>query len=118
MKLFAVFQEGVYRHSCGGIYDSEEKAVAAADRIAAADVDSYHSYDVHPFTLNEDDEGEPIYSVDRKKALTKLGPHEGPCTEPSKDWRQSHSPCSRGVTGCIRDKVPEQTRDGEEADRG
>jgi hypothetical protein len=103
MKLLAVFQEGVYRHSCGGVYDSEERAIAAADRIAVADVDDYHTYDVVPFTLNHDDEGSAIYSVNRQQALAKLGPHDAECSEPSKDWRRSHSLCSRGTAGCDRD---------------
>jgi hypothetical protein len=115
MKLWAVFQEGVYRHSCGGIYDSEAVAITAADRIAAADVDDYHEYEVVPFTLNQNDEGGKLYSVNRKQALEKLGPHTGECEVDAKAWRRNRSDCSRGTRACVRDgaapdKSEEKTR--------
>jgi hypothetical protein len=73
MKLFAVFQEGVYRHSCGGIYDSLERAKDAANQIAASDRDDYHDYEVVPFTLNTNDEGDAVYRIKRRQALALLG---------------------------------------------
>lgn len=77
MIVYCVFQEGVYRHECGGVYDSREAAIAAAQAIAADDRDDYHSYDVVAFTLNErpdQSEGEPVlYSVKRSEALARLG---------------------------------------------
>lgn len=105
MKLWAVFQEGVYRHSCGGIYDSLEKATAAADQIAATDVDDYHQYQVVPFTLNVNDEGEVLYDTNREKSLTKLGPHEGDCGAPPgmNGWRRCK--CSRGNLDCKMDQL-------------
>lgn len=116
MRLFAVFQEGVYRHSCGGIYDSEARAIEAADRIAACDVDDYHNYEVVPFTLNQDDEAAALYSVDRKSALAKLGPHNGECETSTEYWRTRDSLCSRGTKACVRDREVVQATDsgGEE----
>lgn len=48
-QLFAVFQQGVYRHFCGGIFTTKEGAVNCANALAAADRDSYHDYEVVPF---------------------------------------------------------------------
>ena len=71
MKLFAVFQEGVYRHTCLGIFDSFQGAAKAADRAAEEDRDDYHSYDVFDFTLNAYDvEGDYIYSAKKGHAPT------------------------------------------------
>lgn len=53
MQLFAVFKEGNYRQECGGIFDDADKAIAAAKQLADGDMDSYHSYEVRPFSLNE-----------------------------------------------------------------
>jgi hypothetical protein len=52
--------------------------------------------------LNENDEGTPVYQVQRSEALAKLGPHEGDC-EVSTDYRRGKGCCSRGAKGCIRD---------------
>jgi len=74
VKLFCVFQEGVYRHECVGVFGSIEKAKDAANRIAAADSDDYHSYDVFDFTLNEvGKEDRALYSVRRGEAEKLLG---------------------------------------------
>ena len=51
-EVFAVFRQGVYRHECGGIFTTLERAVEVAQARAEADVDSYHSYTVVPFTLD------------------------------------------------------------------
>lgn len=53
MKLFAVFKEGVYRHECGGIFDSKDAAVKAAEKLRDGENDDYHSYVIVPFNLNE-----------------------------------------------------------------
>lgn len=103
MKTFCVFQEGVYRHTCGGVFDSFERAVEAADGIAAADVDDYHTYDVFEFELNKPDcEESALYSVKRSDALKKRGPHAGDC-EVSTDYHRARVSCSRGTKGCSRD---------------
>lgn len=52
-EVFAVFQQGVYRHECGGIFETKDAAVEHALRLAAMDGDSYHEYEVFPFKLNE-----------------------------------------------------------------
>ena len=54
MKLYAVFQEGVYRHECGGIFTTEAKALATAKKLATGDRDSYHEYAVVPFCADEE----------------------------------------------------------------
>ena len=51
MKVFAVFQEGVYRHECGGIFSTQEKAEACAKKLLIND-DSYHHYDIIPFEID------------------------------------------------------------------
>lgn len=51
--LYAVFQEGVYRHACCGIFDSRDAAIACAKHFANIDRDSYHNYEVVPFNLNQ-----------------------------------------------------------------
>lgn len=53
MKLFAVFKEGVYRHECGGIFDSKDLAVKAAEKLRDGESDDYHSYAIVPLNLNE-----------------------------------------------------------------
>jgi hypothetical protein len=82
MKLFAVFQQGVYRHECGGIFSTEEKAKDAATRLAMYDCDSYHRYEVYPFNLDRVtaveelpakftayiDEPRPIFSINKREA--------------------------------------------------
>ena len=51
MELFAVFQEGVYRHGCHGIFERTAEAIAHANHLANTDQDDYHEYTVVPFTL-------------------------------------------------------------------
>lgn len=105
MSVYTVFQEGVYRHTCMGVFDSLEAAIAAADRSAAEDVDSYHSYDVFLFELNEyNGEGSALYSINKNKALIKmLRPHVGECEKVQNTWRRNRSACSRGTLGCVGD---------------
>lgn len=52
MEVFAVFREGVYRHQCGGVFSSREAAICVADKLAANDVDDWHTYDVVPYTID------------------------------------------------------------------
>lgn len=51
MKVYCVFQQGVYRHECGGVFSALRHAIDAADALAAGDRDSHHSYDVVEFEL-------------------------------------------------------------------
>lgn len=53
MNLYAVFQEGVYRHGCLGIFDRAEEAIQTAEIAALNDRDDWHNYDVVPFTLGK-----------------------------------------------------------------
>lgn len=66
MILFAVFVEGVYRHECLGIFDTQEAAEAIAKREMDAS-DGYHSFEVWKYELNksdasDDDAGERVAS--------------------------------------------------------
>lgn len=51
--VYAVFREGVYRHECGGIFMTLDKATACADLLAESDVDDHHEYRVVPFMLDQ-----------------------------------------------------------------
>jgi len=67
-EVFAVFQQGIYRHGCFGIFSSKDKAIAHADHLAGNDKDDYHEYHVVPFTTNKPMElqaDKPIYRVKR-----------------------------------------------------
>ncbi len=104
-NVFCVFQEGVYRHTCVGVFESLERAQTAADRVAYSDVDDHHSYDVFAFELNKPDcEAEALYSVHRSAALKKIGPHAGDCATPPTEYRRRASLCSRGTQGCVGDE--------------
>ena len=52
MNVFAVFKNGVYRHECGGVFDSLEKATEAAEMFRDGERDDHHSYEVVGFELN------------------------------------------------------------------
>ena len=70
MTLYCVFQEGVYRHDCEGVYDTFEAAVEAANSVAADDRDDYHNYEVTAYELNQRPLTEKIlYSVNKTEAL-------------------------------------------------
>lgn len=61
--LYVVFRQGVYRHECGGVFDTLVKAEEAASGLAEEDSDNYHTYEVRPFVLNlaTSSEGEDAY---------------------------------------------------------
>lgn len=66
MNVFAVFREGIYRHECGGVFDTIEEAVAAADLRRKAEPDDHHHYVVVPFVLNsitpcKDEQGQGMF---------------------------------------------------------
>lgn len=73
MKLFNVIKMGVYRHRGGGIFDSFEKAKAAAIKLASLEHDNHHSFDVYELSLNiidissraiiGDDDSDCLFSV-------------------------------------------------------
>lgn len=52
-EVYAVFRQGVYRHECGGVFDTLHRAKECADFLADEDVDGYHTYVVVPFRLNQ-----------------------------------------------------------------
>ncbi len=76
--LYCVFQEGIYRHTCIGVFDSFDLAKQAADRAAREDRDSYHSYDVMPFALNGfvERERDVLYSVRQSDVLARAAKQE------------------------------------------
>lgn len=49
--VYAVFQQGVYRHGCAGIFLTLEEAIRAATEAMAEEPDNYHRYEVHPYVL-------------------------------------------------------------------
>lgn len=51
-EVYVVFREAVYRHACGGVFETLEAAKAAADFLAEEDADDHHTYQVVPFRLN------------------------------------------------------------------
>lgn len=53
VTLYAVFREGIYRHECGGVFDSVINAEQAREVLIGWDIDSYHEYTIVPFVLNE-----------------------------------------------------------------
>ena len=52
MKVYAIFKEGVYRHECGGIFSTLEKAKDAAKSLISGEDDDYHTYKVLAFDLD------------------------------------------------------------------
>ena len=52
-ELYIVFKYGIYRHECGGVYNSEGAAIDAARKLKELEVDDYHDFEVVPFLLNE-----------------------------------------------------------------
>jgi hypothetical protein len=72
-KVFTVIQQGVYRHTIGGVFSTLEAAIVAADDIAAQDRDDHHDYEVHAWTMDEHPaiEHDDVYSVNRSTALAK-----------------------------------------------
>ena len=53
MNLYVIFKRGVYRHECGGVFDSLEGAERARVSLLEWEADSYHEYEIVPFILNE-----------------------------------------------------------------
>ena len=53
MDLFTLFQTGVYRHRCGGIFTTRELAISAAIELAKAEPDNHHNWNVFMFTADE-----------------------------------------------------------------
>ena len=52
LTTYAVFQMGVHRHACIGIFSTENGARDAADAAADAEEDDYHAFEVVPFELD------------------------------------------------------------------
>lgn len=52
-EVFAVFKQGIYRHECGGVFSSLERATDAAKALMQGERDDYHHYEVVRFALDE-----------------------------------------------------------------
>ena len=52
-KIYAVYQEGVFRRECCGIFNDFDKAKDCAKHYSEIDVDNYHSYKVFEYELNK-----------------------------------------------------------------
>lgn len=50
--VYAVFKQGIYRHECGGVFLTKEKALSAAKDYALNDCDDYHQYAVIEFVAD------------------------------------------------------------------
>lgn len=50
--VYCVFEEGVYRHRCFGVFSSLKLAEAAAHKADSKASDDYHNYSVVPFTID------------------------------------------------------------------
>lgn len=82
MKLFVVFQQAIYRHSCIGIFSTDIIAIDAAISAAKTDVDDHHIYQVIEYELDKAlplkveefgygafcDENLPIFTTNKKQA--------------------------------------------------
>lgn len=53
MKIYVVFTEKIYRHGCGGVFDSLDGAIRGARQNAKNDKDSHHWHRVYEYELNE-----------------------------------------------------------------
>jgi hypothetical protein len=72
-RIYCVFKEGIYNQGFYGTFDTQEKAIEQADKIAAEDRDDYHRYEVVSFGLNDPDSfGDWHYEVRRSEALSKI----------------------------------------------
>lgn len=74
MIVYAVFQEGVYRHDCAGIFSTEELAREHAIAVTVADTDDYHAYDVVPFPLDERFNPNPPFWMARGNSSVEAKP--------------------------------------------
>jgi hypothetical protein len=72
--IWVVFQEGVYRHLCGGIFTTKSKAEAAALKLASQDRDSYHEWHVVPFEIDVmvTDEKDSVFECNKKSAKARI----------------------------------------------
>lgn len=50
--VYAVFKEAIYRHECGGVFDSLQKASDAAAYLLSREKDNHHRFVVHRFLMN------------------------------------------------------------------
>lgn len=60
--VYAVFQQGIYRHECLGIFSSESAAKETADAAAQNEKDAYHSFVVVPFEVDKAGEFSEYFS--------------------------------------------------------
>jgi len=72
--FYVVFQEGVYRHACVGVFSTIDVAVDAATKAMKAERDDYHHYEVVPFVLNSaEEEKSAVMEISRNGSEIKVG---------------------------------------------
>lgn len=59
MDVYLVFKTGVYRHECGGVFSTLERAREAAQKFLDGEPDAYHDYEISKFTLDVPTEQTP-----------------------------------------------------------
>lgn len=72
MTVYCVFKHGIYRHECGGVFQSLEFAVQAAKLLAQGEPDDWHWYEVIPFEMNrqtEQDDRNPNSNMKEPEAV-------------------------------------------------
>ena len=52
MMMYVVFRYAVYRHQCGGVFSTLEKAKDAVTELLATEPDTHHQYEIVPFEVD------------------------------------------------------------------
>ena len=50
--VFAVLKVGIYQHDIFGVFETKEGAITTAKKLAADEIDKYHSFDVEEVAFN------------------------------------------------------------------
>jgi len=58
--LYVVFKVAVYRHECGGVFLTLDKARQAAEELREGEKDDHHSYEIVAFELDKKTEQTPL----------------------------------------------------------
>lgn len=83
--VYAVFEQGVYRHQCGGIFETLKEARDAAKTLIMGERDDYHKFTVVPFVTGLRTSQTPLDSDNDDDDDAGLGP--GRLREPPTIYR-------------------------------